>query len=134
MKNDIPEDIVDALDLLHNSEKERSIQSRVKLFCEGMTALNQCVSEYPEHSNTINKCKLSQTRSLIITLKQDKPYINRSTYLDILITVISGGRNELKQLVATDRSLVEYLKEFMMLWSNDVSSVQIKAALDDILK
>lgn len=134
MNNDIPEDLIDAINILKSSEKAITIDNRVKLFKEGIIALNECSSEYPDHQNTINKYKLSCTRSLIMTLKQDKPDINPDTWIDILITVICGGRNELKQLVSTDRSLVEYLQDFMMLWSNDTSTAQIKIALEGILE
>lgn len=134
MKKDMPEDLIEAVDLLKSSEKASSIDNRVKLFKEGIIALNECSSEYPDHLNTINKYILSHTRSLIMTLKQDRPDINPDTWIDILVTVICGRRDELKQLVSTDRSLVEYLQEFMMLWSNDVSTAQIKVALEGILE
>lgn len=68
MTNDIPDDLIVAINILNSSEKSSPIDDRVKLFKDGINALNECVIEYPEHIVTINKYKLSHTRSLIMTL------------------------------------------------------------------
>ena len=132
MKNDLPEEINDALRQLISSEKSDNYGKKIQYFIDGLEELDDCLTEYPGLKEKINNYKLSYTRSLLTNLQQNRPDIPPDSWVDLLFKVIIKERDITRKLVIENPESKEYIEEFVGLWA-DTTPSNIKKLLDDVL-
>lgn len=132
-QKNLPEDILEALGILKDSEKSDIVKNKVQNFIKGIEALSECINEYPEHEKVIDNYKHSCTRSLISYLYTKRPNFDPDSWLDLVFMLFLNIKNQTKQIIEENPELGDYLEEFVALWS-EKTPAELKGVVVDIFK
>ena len=133
MRSALPEELRGAIDNLETAERKVVNGVGIESFTETLAALNECVDEYPEHKEFIEKVTFSYIRRIIDILYKSRADIDPPSWLSLMFTLFIKHKNITVRIVKDNHALKTYFVELLALWAGKTPS-ELKGVLDEILE
>lgn len=132
MRRNIPDEVDDAIHDLEVAERDLISNSSLEYYVENLRNFHQYKDEFSECRKFIENIANAHTRNIVNYLYKNKPDLNFSSWLDIIIILFLQNKEYTVQYVKENENIKDYFVSLISLWAEKKRS-DLNDILDDLL-
>ena len=133
MTENLPDGMINAIELFDSALGQTHSEDRVRTFKNGVYLLNDSMEDFPSYKEHICHIKLTHTEKLLNSLKIQAAELEYAVWLEYILLFCIDLKQEIKALRTKDPFLFEFFLSFLDVHSKLISG-ELRKNISDFLE